>query len=224
MKRIILIICLCFLSLGAFSQKKNAWSLEVGASTYAYNINEIYDNYNRFNYEFFIFTSKNFSLIKLTTGIMYSTKNIRMNSTYIENDNNYFYKADYDIDYIKLPILASVGYSFKRVKLSIIGGFIFDHILNCREKAYYRFSDSEYKDYKPNGINIAVRGGITLSTEIFNNINLSLQPFVDYKLVADKIYPNDRSILLYYNSDFPNSTYSGGLLSYGLSIGFEYVF
>ncbi len=115
-KAIIIFLLLC--SNIVFSQRVNPWSLEIGASTYNYvfadNRN---NNSNKFNYEFYILPSKSFSWIKLTTGIMYSTKRINRDEV-----------VDYDIKYIKLPILASVGYSFKRVKLSFTGGFILDHI------------------------------------------------------------------------------------------------
>jgi hypothetical protein len=241
MKRILLIICLCFLSLGAFSQKKNAWSLEIGASTYNYFLRHPYMemNSNRFNYEFYILPSKQFSWIKLTTGIMYSTKNIRRYEMFrLEHAPKYqdMYKTDYDIDYIKLPILVSVGYSFKRVKLSITGGFIFDHILNYRVQLNYLRDQNTYKDYKFKDVNIAVRGGITLSTEIFKNINLTLEPFIDYKIDKDNIYYlyhprwGTSSAYDYYYSEIPNGetpnfgASEGGLLSYGLSVGFEYVF
>jgi len=223
-KLFLILLLLC--SSSAFSQKVNPWSLEVGASSYCYvfadNRN---NNSNKFNYEFYILPSKSFSWIKLTTGIMYSTKRINRNGT-----------VDYDIQYIKLPISASVGYSFKRVKLSFTGGFIFDHILNYRVKLNYNYDGKNYKDYKFDDVNVAVRGGITISTEISKNLNLTLQPFVDYKLVPDGIdllyhYRfGTTSDYDYYYSEIPNGLkwpsgyYAGGLLSYGLSIGLEYTF
>lgn len=122
------------------------------------------------------------------------------------------------------------------MKLSITGGFIFDHILNYRVRLNYLDDQSTYKDYKFRDVNIAVRGGITLSTEIFKNINLILEPFIDYKIDKDNInylyHPRwgTNSIYDYYYSEIPNGetpnlgASEGGLLSYGLSIGLEYVF
>ncbi|MCK9321837.1 MAG: hypothetical protein M0P32_07535, partial [Bacteroidales bacterium] len=107
MKKVLIILMVFYANI-AFSQKANPWSLEIGASTYNYIFADNRDNNsNKCNYEFYILPSKSFSWIKLTTGIMYSTKRINRDET-----------VDYDIKYIKLPILASVGYSFKKVKLS----------------------------------------------------------------------------------------------------------
>lgn len=234
MKKVLIILMVFYANI-AFSQKANPWSLEIGASHYNYVFTDN-NNSNKFNYEFYILPSKSFSWIKLTTGIMYSTKRINQYKKYIGNDNNFLYRVDYDINYIKLPILASVGYSFERVKLSFTGGFIFDHILNYRVGLNYLYDGYRYKDYKFDDVNIAVRGGITISTEIFRNINLTLQPFIDYKVIRD-----DMSLLYhyrfgsdsdsdYYYSEIPNGEgplggrSRGGLLSYGLSIGLEYVF
>ncbi|MDD3995720.1 MAG: hypothetical protein PHG98_04370 [Bacteroidales bacterium] len=223
MKKVLIILMVFYANI-AFSQKANPWSLEIGASTYNYIFVDN-NNSNKFNYEFYILPSKSFSWIKLTTGIMYSTKRINRDET-----------VDYDIKYIKLPILASVGYSFKRVKLSFTGGFIFDHILNYRVKLNYNYDGKNYKDYKFDDVNVAVRGGITISTKISKNINMTIQPFIDYKIVHDDIdlLYNYRfgstSDYDYYYSQIPNGLkwpvgyYAGGLLSYGLSIGLEYVF
>lgn len=237
MKKVLIILMVFYANI-AFSQKTNPWSLEIGASTYNYIFVDN-NNSNKFNYEFYILPSKSFSWIKLTTGIMYSSKNLKYNDPSVNLENNDFYtiyRADYYIDYIKLPILASVGYSFERFKLSFTGGFIFDHILNYRVGLNYLYDGYRYKDYKFGDINLAVRGGITISTEIFKNINLTLQPFIDYKVIRD-----DMSLLYhyrfgsgsdydYYYSEIPNGEgplggrSRGGLLSYGLSIGLEYVF
>ncbi|MBP1646163.1 MAG: hypothetical protein H6Q16_1738 [Bacteroidetes bacterium] len=222
-KLFLILLLLC--SSSVFSQKVNPWSLELGASTYNYVFdNNLQNNSNNFNYEFYMLPSKSFSWIKLTTGIMYSTKRINRDEV-----------VDYDIKYIKLPILASVGYSFKRVKLSFTGGVIFDHILNYRVKLNYNYDGKNYKDYKFDDVNVAVRGGITISTEIFKKINLTLQPFIDYKIDPDNIYYysgrwDPIPDYDYYHTQIPNGEDSeggspkGGLLSYGLSIGLEYTF
>ena len=237
-KLFLILLLLC--SSSAFSQKVNPWSLAIGASSYGYVFDSWIDDYaNKFNYEFYILPSKNFSCLKLTTGIMYSTKNIKGYEFFGINDNSVFhdlYKVDYEIDYIKVPILATVGYSFKRVRFSIFGGFILDHILNYRVKVNYLNGESSYKDYKFNDYNMSVRGGITISTEIFKNINLTLQPFIDYKIDPDDIFDNtgkwgSRDIYEYYYDQIPNGVVPddlyndyGGILSYGLSIGLEYTF
>ncbi len=223
MKKVLIILMVLYANI-AFSQKANPWSLELGASTYNYIFADNRDNNsNKCNYEFYILPSKSFSWIKLTTGIMYSTKRINRDET-----------VDYDIKYIKLPILASVGYSFKRVKLSFTGGFIFDHILNYRVKLNYNYDGINYKDYKFDDVNLAIRGGITISTKISNNFNLNIQPFIDYKINPDNIYyysgrGDPISDYDYYHTIIPNGvdetgSYKGGLLSYGLNIGLEYVF
>ena len=223
MKKVLIILMVLYANI-AFSQKANPWSLELGASTYNYIFADNRDNNsNKCNYEFYILPSKSFSWIKLTTGIMYSTKRINRDET-----------VDYDIKYIKLPILASVGYSFKRVKLSFTGGFIFDHILNYRVKLNYNYDGINYKDYKFDDVNLAIRGGITISTKISNNFNLNIQPFIDYKINPDNIYYysgrwDPISDYDYYHTIIPNGvdetgSYKGGLLSYGLNIGLEYVF
>ncbi|MDY4790284.1 MAG: hypothetical protein SO179_06950 [Bacteroidales bacterium] len=238
--RKVFLILLLLCSSSVFSQKANPWSLAIGASSYGYVFDSWIDDYaNKFNYEFYILPSKNFSCLKLTTGIMYSTKNIKGYEFFGINDNSVFhdlYKVDYEIDYIKVPILATVGYSFKIVRFSIFGGFILDHILNYRVKVNYLSGESSYKDYKFNDYNMSVRGGITISTEIFKNINLTLQPFVDYKIDPDDIFDNtgkwgSRDIYEYYydlipNGVVPDDLYNdyGGILSYGLSIGLEYTF
>ena len=239
--RKVFLILLLLCSSSVFSQKANPWSLAIGGSSYGYVFDSWIDNYaNKFNYEFYILPSKNFSCLRLTTGIMYSTKNIKGYEFFGINDNSVFhdlYKVDYEIDYIKVPILATVGYSFKRVRFSIFGGFILDHILNYRVKVNYLSGESSYKDYKFNDYNMSVRGGITISTEIFKNINLTLQPFVDYKIDPDDIYLlyhyrfGTNSVYDYYYSEIPTGEINsgptinhGGLLSYGLSIGFEYTF
>ncbi len=233
-------ILLLFCSSSAFSQKVNPWSLAIGGSSYGYVFDSWIDDYaNKFNYEFYILPSKNFSWLKLTTGIMYSTKNIKGYEFTRINEESVFhdlYKVDYEIDYIKVPILATVGYSFKRVRFSIFGGFILDHILNYRVKVNYLNGESSYKDYKFNDYNMSVRGGIAISSEIFKNINLTLQPFIDYKIDPDDIFDNtgkwgSRDIYEYYydlipNGVVPDDLYNdyGGILSYGLSIGLEYTF
>lgn len=238
--RKVFLILLLLCSSSVFSQKVNPWSLEIGASSYGYVFDSWIDNYaNKLNYEFYILPSKNFSWLKLTTGIMYSTKNIkgyeftRINENYEFHD---LYKVDYEIDYIKVPILATVGYSFKRVRFTIFGGFILDHILNYRVKVNYLNGESSYKDYKFNDYNMSVRGGIAISSDIFKNINLTLQPFIDYKIDPDDIFDNtgkwgSRDIYEYYydlipNGVVPDDLYNdyGGILSYGLSIGLEYTF
>ena len=123
MKKVLIILMVIYANI-VFSQKANPWSLEIGASTYNYIFVDN-NNSNKFNYEFYILPSKSFSWIKLTTGIMYSSKNLKYNDPSVNLENNDFYtiyRADYYIDYIKLPILASVGYSFERFKLSFTGG------------------------------------------------------------------------------------------------------
>ncbi len=238
--RKLFLILLLFCSSSSFSQKVNSWSLAIGASTYNYVFDSRIDDYaNKFNYEFYILPSKNFSFLKLTTGIMYSTKNIKGYEFTRINEESVFhdlYKVDYDVEYIKVPILATVGYSFKKVMFSITGGFILDHILNYRVKVNYLNGESSYKDYKFDDYNMSVRGGITISTEIFKNINLTLQPFIDYKIDPDDIFDNtgkwgSRDIYEYYYDQIPNGVVPddlyndyGGILSYGLSIGLEYTF
>src|SRR5574344_2237680 len=112
-KLFLILLLLC--SSSAFSQKVNPWSLAIGASTYNYVFDSRIDDYaNKFNYEFYILPSKNFSFLKLTTGIMYSTKNIKGYEFTRINEESVFhdlYKVDYDVEYIKVPILATVGYS-----------------------------------------------------------------------------------------------------------------
>lgn len=222
MKKVLIILMVLYANI-AFSQKANPWSLELGASSYNYVFyNNLHNYSNNFNYEFYLLPSKSFSWIKLTTGIMFSTKRINRD------------EVDYDIKYIKLPILVSVGYSFKRVKLSFTGGFILDHILNYRVKLNYNYDGINYKDYKFDDVNLAIRGGITISTKISNNFNLNIQPFIDYKINPDNIYYysgrwDPISDYDYYHTIIPNGvdetgSYKGGLLSYGLNIGLEYVF
>ncbi len=222
MKKVLIIIMVLYANI-AFSQKANPWSLEIGASTYNYVFyNNLHNYSNNFNYEFYLLPSKSFSWIKLTTGIMFSTKRINRD------------EVDYDIKYIKLPILVSVGYTFKKVKLSFTGGFILDHILNYRVKLNYNYDGINYKDYKFDDVNLAIRAGITISTKISNNFNLNIQPFIDYKINPDNIYYysgrwDPISDYDYYHTIIPNGidetgSNKGGLLSYGLSIGLEYLF
>lgn len=229
-KLFLILLLLC--SSSSFSQKVNPWSVEIGASHYDYSlIDNPYNNTNGFNYEFYILPSKNFSFLKLTTGLMYSTKNIK----HYRSTNN-LYKVNYDVDYIKLPIMASFGYSYKKMKFSIFGGFILDHILNYRLTLNYNYGESEYQDYKFKDYNMSVRGGIIFSTEISKNLSLNIKPFIDYKVDPDDIdYIYNpkfgaKSYFEYYYSEFPNGDdpyfgdEKGGLLSYGLSIGLEYTF
>ena len=229
-KLFLILLLLC--SSSSFSQKVNPWSVEIGASHYDYSlIDNPYNNTNGFNYEFYILPSKNFSFLKLTTGLMYSTKNIK----HYRSTNN-LYKVNYDVDYIKLPIMASFGYSYKKMKFSIFGGFILDHILNYRLTLNYNYGESEYQDYKFKDYNMSVRGGIIFSTEISKNLSLNIKPFIDYKIDPDDIFDNtgkwgSRDIYEYYYDQIPNGVVPddlyndyGGILSYGLSIGLEYTF
>ena len=166
---------------------------------------------------------------------MYSTKNLRRNNSYIDIDNNYLYKVDYNVEYLKVPILASVGYSFNKIRFNLIGGFIFDKIINYRVTTNYFYEESSIKNYHPKGINISVRGAIGISTEIFNNVYLNIYPFIDYKIDPDNIsmlyipHWGTNSIHDYYYDQIPNgddfhSNNYGGLISIGLNVGFEYKF
>ena len=91
MKKILFLSLILFCSYGAYSQKEKTWSVELGGSSYNYLLNtpkNYYNdidnrgevNYNKFNYESYILVSKYISWIKLSTGIMYSTKNLRRNN------------------------------------------------------------------------------------------------------------------------------------------------
>jgi hypothetical protein len=242
MKRILLIICLCFLSLGAFSQKKNAWSLEATSGTYLYYLiqqNE-YDKYsNRFNYEFSLIGSRYFSMLKLSTGIMYSTKNIAERTFVNGLLADYTFNVDYSIQYIKFPIFLSIGKTFNpNISLNIEGGFIVDRILKYNLSIAEEGKDYEDRNYYPKNIGILARLGLELSIKITNKGYLNINPFVDYKLLRDHIYSlyhprwgADNIFDYQYHrvpngedKNDPNSDNNGGLLSYGLSIGFEYVF
>jgi hypothetical protein len=243
MKRIILIICLCFLSLGAFSQKKNAWSLEATSGTYLYYLiqqNE-YDKYsNRFNYEFSLIGSRYFSMLKLSTGIMYSTKNIMQKTRGGEVDPNYIVYVDYSVQYIKVPIFISFGKTFNsNISLNVKGGLVVDKMLkyNVSIKEDKGFSDKNY-DIDRMRIGILARAGLELSIKVIDKGYININPFVDYKLLKDDLYtlPNKdwgvNPLQDYFFRSMPNgemtfghsSNDNGGLLSYGLSIGFEYVF
>lgn len=240
MKQVFFILLLVFCANNSFSQKENPWSLEIGGSSYDYILSkDRLDEYsNKFNKEFYLLPSKQFSWIKLTSGIMFSTKSIKYNNPSVNMSNNTFYtiyRADFDINYIKLPILVSFGYNYKNVRFSFNGGFIFDKILNYRVGLNYRNDGYSYKDYKVDDIGLSLRGGVSLSTEIFKNVNLNIKSFVDNKVVRDNISDlynykwgtvDDYD---YYYSQIPAAKTSrriipGGLLSYGLSIGIEYVF
>lgn len=80
MKQVFFILLLVFCTNNSFSQKENPWSLEIGGSSYDYILSkDRLDEYsNKFNKEVYILPSKQFSWIKLTSGIMFSTEEYKI--------------------------------------------------------------------------------------------------------------------------------------------------
>jgi hypothetical protein len=227
MKKLILIICLCFLSLGAFSQKKNAWSLETGASTYAYifpsedyissNTGFYQRGDNNFNYSAFILLSKYYYPLRISTGIIYFTKNITLNTS-----DKIIYQIDYNVDYLRLPILLSYEYLLGKHNFYLRAGITLDKIMNFNVDILY----GEKGSFRFNSFALSALFGIGYKVRLSNVFNLSINPYIESKIVKERLNSIDNSANYPRRlcNEIPNDIKAGGLLSYGLSIGFEYVF
>ncbi len=198
------------LALSIYSQEKDYFSTELDANYHYYFVGN--DNSNNFNYGFSFLISKYTHKLKLSTGINYSTKSYDSQ----EEIFNSISKRKYNLKYLNIPIIANIEIvSHKKLFVSILTGFSFNHIADYNIKTYYLngdfVTDNDLLGDKRLGITYML--GTTFSKSIGKKFILNMSPSINYKLIPD------------HNNQRPNyKNIPDDRLSLGFNIGIEYVF
>lgn len=167
----------------------------------------------KFNYGYSAFISVNYTKIKVSLGLAYSTKN------YNENFNDYSgisYRT-YRTSYIKIPLI--VSYYIIKKDLNIYSGFVFSFPQNFNAINYYTLRkgpeklETPYKKLSGFSMRIGSDVGVKISTRV----EFKIHTFFDYLIKEDAWYFKNSAPLWHLN-------YSNDRFSLCIGAGIEYDF
>lgn len=213
MKRLSLIITMCFCVITIFAQDEKKVSIETDVGYFYHFRGKNTSNY--FNYGASILFSMSINNLKISTGLNYSTKNYYYDVA-SQNSLDNLNKVEHNLSYINYPILIKIRCcGNEQKKLSILSGFLFNQLIRYDKISYFDDKPTLYeRDLSVDSqLGLTIRFGLNYSKNIHNHFRFNIEPFSDYKLILNtKNYRPD-------NLGVPDNR-----LSLGLKIGLEYIF
>lgn len=186
MKQIVLITLFIASSLIGSSQTDSKYSIEFTPGYIYYAMDNVYEN--NFNYDFSLLAARKLSnVIKLKIGIGYSVKNF-FYETEPTNFNDYFYKKEYKIKYLNIPILLSYSNPNQgKVSFELTSGIIINLPFDYDVIRFYKNNPDDINSNIKNRLKtgFSYRFGVGVSMKLSSSISIALSPYFDYKFILD---------------------------------------
>lgn len=194
-------------------QDNDCFSVEIDGNYLQHSVSS--NSTDLFNYGVSLLLSEKVAKIKFSTGINYATKYYYYDavpSAY----SGFEVRKEHRFQYINVPFLFTFGGNANdKMRIHFVGGVIYNRLIAYNLLTSYSNKPlvNERISVKSQNPGFSLRLGVALSKRFHKNIVLNASPFCDFKFIRN-----------YSEQSSPLQTIPDTMFSFGMKIGFEYIF
>lgn len=215
----IILICFVLTSSSIYAQNNDKISIEADVN-YFYHF--IPNGKNNFNYGLSFLASNRKEKVKISTGIIYSTKYYYFDNYHQDPySSSNIIKRKHRSQYLNIPLFLSIGKMDKeKISANLLVGVMLNLLQKYEQRTYYSDNPNAAvsKTAKSDKTGITIRLGGNFSKNISNRFLFNASPFCDLKIISNQgevtpsHFPVDYAIV------------NDNIMSFGLKLGIEYLF